>query len=459
MHLKQLRDKHPVIHYLKFDYSLSSNRLKINYQFLLEPNIVFRPKLSISFPQPIGSVSTDFLTNAVFHLGLVELISYYKAAAPKQIIIHPFHLPYKAVVFWRQLLLHGLSEYIYLNQLKPADITASKFKFRPTAPSLPKPLTNHHFQSNQLLLPLGGGKDSAVALSLLDPDYHNQLIPFFLNPIKPATDLANHFKIKKGIVALRTIDPQLLTLNRQGYLNGHTPFSAYLAFLTTITAALSGSKQIIVSNERSANQPATQLGNLPINHQYSKSYQFETNFRNYIDQFLISQLNYFSFLRPLYDLQIANLYAQRPQLLPITNSCNRYAKLGTWCRRCAKCLFVYLSLSAFLPSGKLISIFGSNLLDDSKFKPLYLQLIDPNRPGPLDCVGTSTESIAASQLAITLYRQQGQALPKLLTTFTHFHPHLSQNQAIAKKIMSAYSTQHHLPRSLNTLLKSATQTL
>ena len=80
----------------------------------------------------------------------------------------------------------------------------------------------------------------------------------------------------------RNLDPLLLDMNGKGFLNGHTPFSALLAFYTLLAAAVTGKKYIALSNETSANEPT--IPGTDMNHQYSKSYEFETGFRKYVKE-------------------------------------------------------------------------------------------------------------------------------------------------------------------------------
>ena len=122
------------------------------------------------------------------------------------------------------------------------------------------------------------------------------------------------------IVIQRTIDPLLLKFNSQGYLNGHTPFSAMLAFYTLLAAKLRGVCNIALSNEGSANE-ATVIG-LGVNHQYSKSLEFENDFREYVRQHISPAYNYFSLLRPLSELQIAMLFSRLDEFHEVFRSCN-----------------------------------------------------------------------------------------------------------------------------------------
>ena len=114
--------------------------------------------------------------------------------------------------------------------------------------------TTHNpiFTGTGTLIPIGGGKDSCVTLELLKHQDNNSC--FIINP-KPVTlecaRLAN-YDSNNTITPLRRIDKNLLELNKEGFLNGHTPFSSMVAFLSYLTAYLYDKKYIALSNESSA---------------------------------------------------------------------------------------------------------------------------------------------------------------------------------------------------------------
>ena len=93
------------------------------------------------------------------------------------------------------------------------------------------------------------------------------------------------------ITAKRLFDRSLVDLNNKGYLNGHTPFSSIVAFSAEITAYINNLKYIVLSNEDSANESTVAGQN--VNHQYSKSFEFEQDFRNYEEKYLDTGIYYF----------------------------------------------------------------------------------------------------------------------------------------------------------------------
>ncbi|MBE5820529.1 MAG: hypothetical protein E7310_06960 [Clostridiales bacterium] len=179
----------------------------------------------------------------------------------------------------------------------------------------------------------------------------------------------------KIIYVTRKIDKELLELNKEGYLNGHTPFSALLAFLSYLIAYLTNKKYITLSNESSANESNVEGEN--INHQYSKTFEFEQDFRKYVEEYLHTESEYLSLLRPLNELQIAKLFSENEQYHDIFRSCNEGSKKTPWewCCNCPKCLFVYIILSPFLYKEKLVKIFKEDLFEKESLKKTFIELI------------------------------------------------------------------------------------
>ena len=181
----------------------------------------------------------------------------------------------------------------------------------------------------------------------------------------------------------------MLLLNQEGFLNGHTPFSALLAFITLLIGVGSGSKYIALSNESSANEST--VPGTDINHQYSKSVAFERDFREYVALHLNSEIQYFSFLRPLNEMQIASLFSQCTAYHEVFRSCNAGSKTDSWCGKCPKCLFTWIILSPFLTRERLTEIFGKDLMRDPELKPIFEELNGTSAVKPFECVGTVEE--------------------------------------------------------------------
>jgi hypothetical protein len=68
------------------------------------------------------------------------------------------------------------------------------------------------------------------------------------------------------------------------------------------------------------------------------------------------------------------IFTQYPEYFSVFRSCNVGKKKNIWCGACAKCLFVAILLSAFLPNATIKEIFRKDILADKSLEPLLKQL-------------------------------------------------------------------------------------
>jgi hypothetical protein len=450
----QLRRKHPRFIYKSFHIEPLDGELKVSFKFTIAPDIHFEPEISIQSVEPstLRSLNPSVLNNLAFHLGLIEMLSYWKATCSPEIVIEAGPLDSQQVEWWIDLILHGMGEFFYVNQInfKQADLV--KILPRTSHPSdqdyddgLPK---------ERPLVLASGGKDTALTLQLLRQsaaDFNCLL----LNPTEAASLLVKESRCPTPIIVRRAIDPRLLALNQAGYLNGHTPFSAYLAFLGVTCAILFSYREVIVSNERSSNEGNVEYLGSVVNHQYSKSVGFEQRFRDYIRRYVSSNVDYFSFLRPLHEIQIARLFADYPKYFPLFKSCNRNQSENSWCGSCPKCVSVFTLLYPFVEDDVLTGIFGDHLFQRPDTIRLLRQMTGVDEHKPFECVGTYEETIAALYLGIARAEARHQALPTVLSSVKDgILPAYPQAAQLAEKLLSDWGTDHHLPPGYAELLQA-----
>ena len=383
------------------------------FDFSLDNRYHFRPMLEIP-ARPFfdwDELPEAQLQSLAFQIGMTELVSYWKIACPKRVVVKPFSLTESQIAFWKKLYYNGLGEFLYLNGITVSETELMQIE---SVGSQPFAKTGLPLEE-RTLVPVGGGKDSVVTLECLRREM--PVIPLIVNPrgatlncVKTAGYGENDF-----IVINRTLDPTMLKLNAEGYLNGHTPFSALLAFISVLAAFGSKSKYIALSNENSANEST--VPGTHINHQYSKSIEFERDFRNYVAVNLNDNVQYFSFLRPLSELQIAKLFAQCEAYHPVFRSCNVGSKTDSWCGHCPKCLFTWIILSPFLSRDKLTAIFGKDLMTDESLLPIFEELNGTAMVKPFECVGT-VEEVRACIEAVEGNRKQ---VNEILSRFNDEH--------------------------------------
>lgn len=400
---REFRERYPEFEYLAYHHEVTEKGLRLWFDFRMG-EVEFHPEAFFE-ARPFLHFDVDNLDRLVFDIGMIELISYWKCACPPTVKVSCGSLTDEQIAFWKKLYWNGLGEFFYTNGIRSN--STDFMNIEGTQCAVPAGIVIGG--SDSYLVPVGGGKDSVVTLELLRRA-GKTIRPLIMNPRGATTECARvaGFPMEEVLVIRRKIDPTLLELNAQGYLNGHTPFSAMLAFYTRLASALSGIPNVALSNENSANE-STVIGT-SVNHQYSKSLEFEDDFRRYCNGF-----NYFSFLRPLSELQIAMLFSRFTAYHDVFRSCNVGSKQDIWCGHCAKCLFAYIILSPFIEPTRLNQIFGKSMLDDTTQEHEFLQLIGKAETKPFECVGTVGEVRQA--LSMTIKRWYPKDRPALLKDF------------------------------------------
>jgi hypothetical protein len=375
---------------------------------------------------------------------MIELLSYWKATCSPHIYVKTGNLLPTMIPFWKKLYYHGLGEFFYCNQIHTNRTEFTDIVVNGNRDSLEKPTLALR---DETIVPVGGGKDSVVTLEALRAS--EAVMPMIINPRKATLATIQTAGFENDFLEIqRNIDPLLLQLNQEGFLNGHTPFSAMLAFYAVLLAIVSGKKHIALSNESSANESTVQ--NSDVNHQYSKSYEFETDFRKYVNAYLSEEVNYYSFLRPLSELQIAALFAQNTNYLSVFKSCNVGSKTDVWCCDCAKCLFTFIILSPFISPAKLTAVYGENLFEKEQLLPVLKELCGLTPEKPFECVGTVTEVCLALVQAVRKYA----TLPALLHYFADSPLYKHYSAINFEKQMNRWETSHFLPEKEFTILKN-----
>lgn len=446
MTFDELRIRHSEFRYESYSHKRVGDKITAEFKYSLKPDIAFTHRLEL----PISVEADDkTLENLIFHLGMVLSISYWKSACPAVFHIEAGNLTKEQLTWWKELLTNGLGEFYFTNK-----IDFSVPSFVTLTANIEKPLSKKIAckQSGRPLIMAGGGKESVVTLGLLDRKTSGV---FQLNPVTASKEIVKKAGYATVLTARSEIDPALLELNKNGYLNGHTPFSAFLAFLGTSIALINGYEYVIAANEKSAEESSVEyLGRL-INHQYSKTLEFERLFKKYSRLYLTDSVEYFSFLRPLYDLQIARLFSKYPDQFQYFRSCNIGSKSNSWCLSCAKCAFVFISLFPFLTMGQIIKIFGDDLYQSEKLYPFFYQLSGLKERKPFDCVGTYKEAQLAFLLARQKYIEIGEPAPPDLLKLIEEVENKSATLDILKKEILENWGETTAPSEFSTILKTA----
>lgn len=446
---KKFREQYKEFYYNSYSIIEDKEAIIIEFEFEIPNLAVFHPTTKILKKQMhFKDINTIQAKNMAFHIGLIELISYWKSVCCPQIVIKCGYLSEEQIQWWKKLYFYGLGELFFTNNIKTTFDEFVSIKCEKEKNELFYNLIED--ESDGYIVPIGGGKDSVVTLETLKIDKEKDYC-LIINP-KPVTlkcaeiaGLDNNHIIEIN----RTIDKKLIELNSQGMINGHTPFSAMLAFTSYFVAYLLSKKYIALSNENSANE-SNVIGE-KVNHQYSKSFEFEKDFEEYSNKYLKAPVKYFSFLRPLNELQIAKIFSKHEKYHKTFKSCNvgSKEKEWKWCCNCAKCLFAYTILSPFLYKKKLVDIFGEDMFEKKELLNTFIELTGNGETKPFDCVGTFEEVNFAISKTIENIIKEKNELPYLLKYYKDNFELVDTSVDITLR----YNTENNLNEEQNDMLR------
>ncbi len=363
----------------------------------------FQLSESLDFPIAIPqNVTTDKLTKAL-HLALG--ISYYKAFIPPE-LLHSYNMSDYEASFWNTVYRNGLGEFLYKNNL-------SADKLAQFTPQNGTEITSASATyEEKALLGIGGGKDSIVAGELLK-ELSIDVSGFVLATgeiLGQTKDVADIMGINLQPVK-RRLDQQIIEINKlDGAFNGHIPISLIFALTGCMLAAADQRKYVVVANEASASIPHVSWDGMDINHQWSKSLEFERLFQEYVVREIDEQLQYFSAIRPLTSLGIAKLFSRYPSYFNVFTSDNSVFRIKQgerdhprWSHDSPKSLSSFILMSPYMTDEQLKETFGRNFLDEPELEELFISLLGRSNTPILDCVGTPNELLYSLQ---ELHRQE-----------------------------------------------------
>jgi UDP-N-acetyl-alpha-D-muramoyl-L-alanyl-L-glutamate epimerase len=382
------------------DYSFDAASGSLQLQYGFDESVHFTETYHFNFD--FIDYDPALLDRAIQNLFFMAGVSYYKMYLAPEIDVKKGQLDEQSAAFFSKTYQRGLGEFFFVNKLDPHTPVA----FPVTINQIELPQSTE--VNEGLLIGIGGGKDSLVSVELLRDKVGN-LATWSMDhqpQLKPLIDRIGlpHFWVS------REWDRSMLEHNKNGAYNGHVPISAIIACVGTVTAILSGRRDIVVSNEQSANEPTLHYQGVDINHQYSKSQEFERDYQGLLAHTLGEHVRYYSLLRPLSEVRIADIFAHVgfDKYHDVFSSCNRAFTHDSdhmfWDGTCPKCAFVYLALTPFIAPEKLEVLFsGKNLLKEPELQTTYQQLLGIEGDKPLECVGEVKESRAAMRIASQIH--------------------------------------------------------
>ena len=329
-------------------------------------------------------------------LWLAAAPSYYKAATPAHVaVVGGLSISERRLL--DALLGPGLGELYFVNGLDPVSPVVEAAERGQRA-------AGHLGLDRRSLVPVGGGKDSCVTITALQAAGQDPLLASVRR--FPVIDAVLARAGGEAVHVGRTLDPQLLELNRRGARNGHVPVTAVVSLVLCLVAVRAGCDSVVMSNERSASEATRDWRGAAVNHQWSKSLAAEELLAGAVASAAGPELSWFSLLRPFSELTISRLFADAGRrFFGDFSSCNAAFRLEAsrrvdgWDRNCPKCRFVALALAPWLDRHEVVAIQGGDVLGDLRQAEGLAGLVEAGQPKPFECVGEVAESRVAVRLA------------------------------------------------------------
>jgi len=396
-----------------------SEKKQVLFHYSFDTSEYFTETITLSDIFPFREdVNPKNIENILFHSSIAFGISYYKLFPTKQIIIDSGNITQQQAKYWRNFYIQGLGEYFFTN-----DIDFRELCFFESTSNITYEKADFSL-SEKSLLPIGGGKDSIVSSLLLEKSWTTDITPFIFWKMDNIKQDFLDIHGKSELLIKRSIDTKLFEMNQSGYYNGHVPITGLISFFMTFICYIYDYKYIVFSNEKSADIGNTLYHENEINHQYSKSTDFENDFSQYVSEYISDEISYSSLLREYYEIEIAKIFAEKwKKYFDVFSSCNKNFSITKkqsvrWCNTCSKCLFVYIILRPFLTDSETLQIFWEELYERKDLEPLFLEIIGISGMKPFECVGEVEEA----QLAAYMSMEKFEALPYLLQVFEkHMH--------------------------------------
>jgi len=395
---------HKTFEFLHWRLDAKKHQLSLPYQ-LDEIGVVTEVLSFPKFDYNLSPERIDAINTACDLVHLMCGVSYYKAGLAKKIKFKNKQ-PSRAICqFIEKTWFHGLAEMAYENNISIKN-HINLVENNPEKSNTLTPLIASLKLRNRTLVPLGGGKDSLVTIEELKQQ-GKDISLFMVGNSALIKDVASYIDLPL-IPVTRKIDEKLIQYNNAGAFNGHVPITAINSSIAILCALLFDYDSVVFSNERSADSANTiNADGDTVNHQYSKSHEFEKDFCKILETEISPELKYSSLQRPYSELAILKKFANHPQYFAIFSSCNRNFHIdgsrndhGRWCGDCPKCRFVFLGLAAFIKKQQLLDIFHKNMLNDISQQQGFAELLGIKGFKPFECVGELQES----QLAFNLIK-------------------------------------------------------
>lgn len=367
----------------------------------------------IVFPDVKKNVNMEVLNSALELAFWISGVSYYKAFPTKSVVFKTNSPNREQASFLATVYSHGLSQFVFENDLKLDQLATFTGSQRVSSVQ--------PYEGEGAVVLQSGGKDSLLLATLLE-EQNTAYQPWYISSSKKHPHVLDRLSYPLK-VATRTLDVNALKQAKEdGALNGHVPVTYIVLSLALVQAVLSGRSTVLAAIGVEGEEPHAYVDELPVNHQWSKTWSAEQLLASYVDRFISPDLQVGSPLRAVSELRIAELFAKYcwQKYGNEFSSCNsaNYQQgadntVLTWCANCPKCANSYLLFAPFVSAKELNQIFsGKNLFAESGLQKTFKGLLGiDDVMKPFECVGEVAELRLAYRMTMTRHAGSISPLP------------------------------------------------
>ena len=347
----------------------------------------------VQFHQMAEAYNEDALDRALQLAFFVIGTSYFKTFPTNNVVFLRSQTDDWQALFLSQVYGEGLSQFAYENNLRREDL--AQFSSQVVA----QPAVS--YDGAGILALQSGGKDSLLVATMLQAKGLD-FTPWYVTSSSTHPSVLDTLKAEL-VTATRMIDhPALQQALSDGALNGHVPVTYIVQSLALVQAILLQKKQVLVSIAHEGEEPHAIIDDLAVTHQWSKTWQAEQLFADYVARYISPDLLIGSPLRQWSELKVAALFVEHAwhDYGHAFSSCNRanYQQGSDnsqlrWCGECPKCANSYLLFAPFVEASELIDIFGGqDLFEKPLLQQTFMGLLGVNGVmKPFECVGEIDE--------------------------------------------------------------------
>lgn len=386
----------------QYMYDPSSRQASFYYQ---NGGIDFSEVITFgSAQQDFNAVDQKVLEGALQLAFFVLGTSYYKAFPTKAVTFEAGEIDAWQAQFLSRVYQEGLSQFAFENQLTRDDLA----HFVATTET-PHAATQYQSSDTRPLVLQSGGKDSLLLAALLS-EKENDFTPLYITSGESHPAVLDELAEPLSTVHREIDKTALAKAQAGGALNGHVPVTYIVATISLVQAILLGKDSVLAAIGHEGEEPYGYIGDLPVTHQWSKTWQAEQQLAEYITRYISPSIHFGSPLRKYSELKIAELFVQHcwQDYSRKFSSCNRFnykqghdnSQLG-WCSNCPKCANSFLLFAPFVQPAELMAVFGNeNLFQKPGLMDTFKGLLGIGGvPKPFECIGEEAELRTAYHMA------------------------------------------------------------